>query len=381
MVTPASVDEAIALLMDADNSNRPILFRGGGTKWDAGHRAFAEGASNPLIISTAGLMGILDYDPGELTLTARAGTPMAEVESALAQHGQYLPFDPLFSASGATVGGTVTAGLTGPRRMRYGGLRDFVIGIEYLNAEGQRVRSGGKVVKNAAGYDFSKLFCGSMGSLGLITQVSFKVFPTPQARITLLINMPNVAAVKAAFRVLQHSPAEVSAVDVWPVGTLPDVPDTGAGYTLAVLIEGASASLEGRASVIQKALYAVAVTQISDGEEQSKLWETLRDLVWISNAETILKLYLPSTRVSDLDAILAQHVARRVYSVAGNVAWASLNGDPARLSSALATNEISAAVWRSPIPSLDILPALPSVAMVQRVKRAFDPTNRFYRGA
>jgi len=357
------------------------LFRGSGTKWDAGHRAFCEAASNQLIISTAKLTGILDYEPGELTITVRAGTPMAEVETALAEHGQYLPFDPLFSTMGATVGGTIAAGLTGPRRMRYGGLRDFVIGIEYLNAQGQRVRSGGKVVKNAAGYDFSKLFCGSMGSLGLITQVSFKVFPVPKGRQTLLAFLPTIAEVKAAFRALQHSPAEVSAVDAWPMGTLPDAPDPGAGYTIAVLIEGDPASLEGRMNTVCGLLDSTATLQMNNADDQTKLWTTLRDLVWIGDAETVVKLYLPSTRVTDLDAMLSLYGARRVYSVAGNVAWAAFSGDPARLSSALAANEISAAVWRSPITAPDVLPASSSAAMIERVKRAFDPANRFYRSA
>lgn len=139
IVAPTSVDEAIALLTNPANASRPLLFRGGGTKWNAGHRASPRRLANQLILSTAELTGILDYEPGELTITVRAGTPMAEVETALAEHGQYLPFDPLFSTMGATVGGTIAAGLTGPRRMRYGGLRDFVIGIEYLNAQGQHI--------------------------------------------------------------------------------------------------------------------------------------------------------------------------------------------------------------------------------------------------
>lgn len=381
IVTPTSVDEAITLLTDPASANRPLLFRGGGTKWDAGHRAFSEASSNPLIISTAKLTGILDYEPGELTITVRAGTPMAEIEAALAEHGQYLPFDPLFASMGATVGGTIAAGLTGPRRMRYGGLRDFVIGIEYLNAQGQRVRSGGKVVKNAAGYDFSKLFCGSMGSLGLITQVSFKVFPTPPARQTLLAFLPTITEVKAAFRALQHSPAEVSAVDAWPMGTLPDAPDPGTGYTIAVLIEGDPASLEGRMNSVRGLLDSTATLQMNNADDQTKLWTTLRDLVWIGDAETVVKLYLPSTRVTDLDAMLSLHGARRVYSVAGNVAWAAFSGDPARLALALAANEINAAVWRSSIAAPDVLPASSSAAMIERVKRAFDPANRFYRSA
>jgi glycolate oxidase FAD binding subunit len=379
-VMPSSVEEIVALITEPANAACPLLFHGSGTKWDAGHRRFAENVANPLIISTAKLTGIVEYDSGELTITVRAGTSMAEVEAALAQHGQYLPFDPLFSAAGATIGGTIAAGLTGPRRMRYGGLRDFVIGIDYLNADGHVIRSGGKVVKNAAGYDFSKLFCGSMGSLGLITQASFKVFPTPQGSRTLIAALPDIGAVKTAFRALQHSPAEVSAVDVWARGTMPMMIDPMARYTIAVLIEGSSASLDGRMNAVRNLLNSTAVHLMDDPKMQARLWSSMRDLAWIGDAETVLKLYLPSTRVSDLDAILAQHDARRVYSVAGNVAWAALSGDPVRLSSALAANEISATVWRSPVATADVIGGVESAAMIERVKRAFDPTKRLYGG-
>lgn len=385
LVSPASVEEASALLADPVNAARPILVRGGGTKWDAGHRAFAAAASTHLLLSTAKLTGILEYDPGELTIAARAGTPLAEVEAVLAQHGQYLPFDPPFANAGATIGGTVTAGLGGPRRLRYGGLRDFVIGIEYLDANGRRVRSGGKVVKNAAGYDFSKLFCGSMGSLGVLTSVSFKVFPAPAASRTLLAALPDISAVRTAFKVLQASPAEVSAVEAWPARTVidsvPHVPDLGASFTLAVLVEGTLDSLDGRMKAVRGLLPLAAnatTEQINAPEAQRDLWRGLQDLVWIGNAPTVLKFYLPANRVVDLEAILALHGARHVYSAAGNVAWAAFEGDPARLTSALTANEISAAVWRSPVPSPDILPAPHNAAITLRVKRAFDPAGRLY---
>jgi glycolate oxidase FAD binding subunit len=379
MVMPTTIEDAAAILTDPTYARRSILVRGGGTKWDAAHRTFADSNPTPLIMSTANLTGILDYDPGELTITARAGTRLAMIAAELEQHGQYLPFDPPFVALGATLGGTVAAGLSGPRRMRYGGLRDFVIGIEYLSADGQRVRGGGKVVKNAAGYDLPKLFCGSMGALGMLVSVSFKVFPAPQGSRTLLASVPDIVAVKAAFRALQSSPAEVSAVEAWPQGTVPNVPDLGAGYTLAVLIEGAPASLEGRVRAVRGLLPPGASTeQINTPEAQADLWTALRDLTWLGQAETVLRLYLPSSRAADLDAILRVHGARYAFSLAGNVAWAALSGDPARLSSALAANEISAAVWRSPVPAPEVLPVMPGAAMAQRVKQALDPRQRFF---
>ncbi|MBX3065603.1 MAG: FAD-binding protein [Anaerolineae bacterium] len=374
VVTPNTTEAAAALF--TENADRPLLFRGGGTKWDAGHRAAAE-SSNPLIISTANLTGILEYDPGELTVTVRAGTPLATVIDELAKNGQYLPFDPILADAGATVGGTVAAGLGGPRRLRYGGLRDFVIGMSYLNADGERIRSGGKVVKNAAGYDFTKLFCGSMGSLGMITEVSFKVFPKPQGSRTLLALLPDIASLQAAFKKLQASPTEISAADAWLAGTLA-APELGSGYLLAVLIEGAMASLEARCNTVRGLINATASQEIENHDEQLQLWESLRDLAWIGDQRTVLKCYLASSRTPDLDALLAKVNARRVFSAAGNVAWAAFDGDPQELSAALAASEITAAVWRSAVPAPDVIPPQSSALMIKRVKQAFDPRGRFY---
>ncbi|NJN81466.1 MAG: FAD-binding protein, partial [Caldilineaceae bacterium] len=127
------------------------------------------------------LTGILEYDPGEYTITALAGTGLSEVQATLAANGQYLPFDPPLADRGATLGGTVAAGLSGPGRVRYGGVRDFLIGVRFVDGRGRLVRGGGKVVKNAAGFDLPKLFVGSLGTLGLLVETTFKVFPQPRA--------------------------------------------------------------------------------------------------------------------------------------------------------------------------------------------------------
>ncbi len=376
-VTPASVAEVAEAILSARQANQRVLIYGGGTKWDAGHRALMS-TSQALIISTVALAGIIEYDPAELTITAWAGTRLADVQAVLAEHGQYLPFDPPFAGAGATLGGVVAAGLTGSRRMRYGGLRDFILGVSFINAAGQTVRGGGKVVKNAAGYDFPKLFCGSMGALGVLTQVSFKVFPRPQAHHTLLVMLKQAADVQQFFREVQRSPIEISAADAWH--TMTDVMiglPKGDSFMAAILIEGNAASLAGRLDSLRNLLPVDASAQ--GIEEDNGLWEALRDLAWIdSDAETVLRLYLPSNQLANLDGLLDAQGAQRAYSGAGNTAWTALNGDPTRLTQVLTKAEIRAAVWRSPIPAPDILPDDPGAAMVQRIKRAFDPAERFY---
>ena len=133
------------------------------------------------------LSGITAYEASDYTVTAKAGTPIREVAQVLAEKGQYMPFDPLFSEAGATLGGTVASGTSGPGRFRYGGLRDFLIGVQFVDGAGKLVRSGGRVVKNAAGFDLPKFLVGSMGRFGIMTELTFKVFPRPSESISLKI--------------------------------------------------------------------------------------------------------------------------------------------------------------------------------------------------
>ena len=149
-----------------------VLPRGGGTKPAL---STPRGGETPIDLSR--LSGMLDYEPGEFVFTALAGTRVYTISSVLAGHGQYLPFDPLLVERGATLGGTVAAGASGPGRYRYGGVRDFQLGVRFVNGGGEIVRAGGKVVKNAAGFDIPKLMVGSLGQLGVLVELSFKVFP------------------------------------------------------------------------------------------------------------------------------------------------------------------------------------------------------------
>lgn len=135
--------------------------------------------SNTLLVSTRQLVGISEYEPSEFTFTAQAGTTLGEINAALHEKQQYLPFDPMLVDQGATIAGTLAAGLSGPGRHRYGGTRDFVLGVQFVAGDGELIRAGGKVVKNAAGFDIPKLLVGSCGRLGAITELTFKVFPKP----------------------------------------------------------------------------------------------------------------------------------------------------------------------------------------------------------
>ncbi|MBP6251561.1 MAG: glycolate oxidase subunit GlcE [Rubrivivax sp.] len=187
-------DTALAALVERVKTARaaktPLCLRGGGSK------DFYGGAPLGDALDLGVLAGISSHEPSELVVTVRAGTPLAELEAALAAHGQCLPFEPPRFAAGGTVGGMVAAGLAGPARASVGGVRDYVLGATVLDGRGELLRFGGQVMKNVAGYDVSRLLAGSMGVLGVICEVSLKVLPLPTASATLRFELDQLRALK-----------------------------------------------------------------------------------------------------------------------------------------------------------------------------------------
>ncbi len=181
-------------------------------------------------ISTRQLRGITEYEPSEFTFTALAGTPVKEIIAALAEQGQYLPFDPMLVEAGSTIGGVVASGLSGPGRFRFGGVRDFILGVRFVDGMGCLLRLGGKVVKNAAGFDVPKFLVGSLGRFGVIGEVTFKVFPQPQSTLTLELPFEAEAMARIA-----NSRFEADALDVLPGGAAMIVRLAGPGAALEVL--------------------------------------------------------------------------------------------------------------------------------------------------
>jgi glycolate oxidase FAD binding subunit len=168
----------------------PLRLRGGGSK------DFYGGEPRGEILDTRAHAGVVEYEPTELVVTARCGTPLAELEAQLAAGGQMLPFEPPHFGPAATLGGCVAAGLSGPRRAAAGAVRDFVLGARLVDGRGRELAFGGRVMKNVAGYDVSRLLAGSLGVLGLILEVSLKVLPRPSAEATLRLELPQSKAIE-----------------------------------------------------------------------------------------------------------------------------------------------------------------------------------------
>jgi glycolate oxidase FAD binding subunit len=185
-----ALERLVEQVKTAGAAHALLDIRGGGSK------AFYGGPVNGQLLSTRELSGISSYEPSELVVTARGGTPLAELEAALAEKGQCLPFEPPRFGDAGTVGGMVAAGLAGPARAAVGGVRDYVLGATLLNGRAEVLSFGGQVMKNVAGYDLSRVLAGSLGTLGVICEVSLKVLPLPPATLTLRLEAEQADAIR-----------------------------------------------------------------------------------------------------------------------------------------------------------------------------------------
>lgn len=233
----------------AHGQRRALRIRGAGSKDFYGQQRHGE------LLATTGLTGIVQYEPSELVVTVRAGTPLAELEATLAAQHQVLPFEPPHFGARGTVGGMVAAGLAGPARVSAGGVRDYVLGLQLLDGRGQLLNFGGQVMKNVAGYDVSRLMAGALGTLGLITQLSLKLMPLPPAECTLMFELSETSARQQLNR--------------WCGQPLPLNASCWADGHLAVRLRGARAA-------IAAARRSMGGTELPP-EQAARQWQALRD--------------------------------------------------------------------------------------------------------
>lgn len=318
------------------------------------------------LLDLSGLRGIVEYDPAELTLTVLAGTPVAEISQALAEHGQYLPFDPPLAGAGATIGGVVAAGVSGAGALRHGGVRDFVIGVRFVDGTGRLVAGGGKVVKNAAGFDFSKLLVGSIGRLGVIAQLSLKVFPQPAATRTIEFACGDTAAAVAAVARLARGPVALDALDVLP------------GGRVLARIGGPAASLGARSDRLAGSVDALV--QVHFDEVEPGLWRDAAEFAWAGADDAIVRVGVSLGRVVELDRALAELPgAQARYAIAGTTAWIALPSSPDALDpldALLGRLRLTGVVLRGPVDR-PLLGAATGGAFAARVVAALDPQHRF----
>jgi glycolate oxidase FAD binding subunit len=299
-------------------ASAPLRIAGGGSKNMLGQPV------DGLPLSTTGLSGITLYEPGALTLVARAGTTLGEITTALEAEGQMLPFEPmdyrtLLGSSGEpTLGGTVACNISGPRRIQAGACRDSLIGVRLVDGLGQIVKNGGRVMKNVTGYDLVKLMAGSFGTLGVLTEVSFKVLPKAETSITLMAEgLSNRAAITALSKAL-GSPWEVSGAA--HLGAQ----DASEAQTL-IRLEGFDAQVTYRAGRLQDALKGLGDFEISD---RSDLWQRVRDVAPLRDHSTVWRVSVKPGVAPDVVEALKRHAAfDYFYDWGGGLIWIGIGSE------------------------------------------------------
>ena len=334
-------------VQEAAANKRPLAICGGRSKSFYGR----EEVGAPL--SVCEHAGIVNYDPSELVMTAKAGTPLKEILARLDQENQMLGFEPPLFADSATLGGTVAAGLAGPRRPFSGAVRDFVLGVKLLTGQGEIMRFGGQVIKNVAGFDVSRLMVGAMGSLGVILEVSLKVLPKPSQQVTIKLSQADVNAAIRQMNEMCAKPYPVSAM-AWCDGALRvRLSGTETGISDAVDQIGGEVETDG-------ARYWVALR-----EHQLAFFDHERLLVRVSVA--------PSTPLFSS----GRHCAGQVIDWAGAVRWFCMDTVDEELLHWSTQQGGHATLFKNADRCQEVFQSLPSALMQlhQNLKNRFDPSR------
>ncbi len=327
----------------------PLCIRSGGSK------DFYGGPLAGELLDVSAHRGIVTYEPSELVVTARAATPLAELGAALAARGQWLAFEPPGFQGSATLGGAMAAGLSGPGRASYGAMRDFVLGAKVMDGEGRVLTFGGQVMKNVAGFDVSRLLAGSLGTLGLILEVSVKVLPLPVVQATLRFQLP----LDQALDKMNH----------WAGRPLPITATAWEGQRLMVRLAGAEAA-------VRDACGTLGGERVPDGEA-ADYWVALRDqrLPFFTGDAPLWRLSLPSTAPLDLpgDSLIEWGGAQR---------WLRGDPDPVALRERARGAGGHATLFRGGDRASGVFTPLPGplAAIHRRLKAVFDPHGVFNPG-
>ena len=371
-LAPTSTAEAADILASYDARSQPIRFMGGGTKIDWGEAS--EEAS--VCMSSRGMARVGEHNAGDLTAVVGAGVVLAQAQEEFARAGQMLALDPP-SAERATVGGVIATNDAGPMRHRYGAIRDLVLGVTVVLADGTIAKSGGKVIKNVAGYDLGKLFTGSFGTLGYIAEVALRLHPVPPRSITVIGEVDNPDVLGRAAIAAARLPVELDCLDFGWSG--------GLGRLLARL---SGAEPEGRARRVMDCLQALELNTAEEQEDHA-LWDGQRRAQRSADGVVI--------RVSGLPADIARLVStgsRYGASVVGRaglgIAWLTLSAEADDLVGAIEAIRTdlrpyscvvtdAAAEIRHKVGAWEA-PDEPSMTLFRRIKERFDPNNICNRG-
>ena len=388
-VSASNLDEVKTLVNDAMADRQRLEIVAGGSK-----RLLGRAAPFDQIVDVRRMAGIIDYQPEELVLTLRAGTPMAEVEAALVTARQMLAFDPpdyghlLGGGNAGTIGGIVATNLSGPRRLTAGAARDYLLGFEAISGRGELFKSGGKVMKNVTGYDLSKLMTGSFGTLAVMDEITLKTLPCPETSCSLVVQVEDFTAATKQIAALFATPHEPGSAAILPAKLAQETGVLASGAPIAcacacvIRLEGIAVSVADRLAHLQKLTGGHSL----DEAVSTALWQQIRDVRLLDDPATdIWKLSCaPADAASVLDIITRQHDVTYFADWAGGLIWIAGRGAALGTALRMAVAHLPSGfvmLMRSASDTVDtrdqIAPmqplAGPLAGLHRRVKAAFDP--------
>ena len=371
--------DVIAAVADAAATGRKLAITGGGSKAGVGMPAAADS------LSLATLSGVVDYDPAELVLTVRPGTPLSAIDALVAGERQMLafePFDhgPIFGTGrgSATIGGVIAAGVAGSRRVSAGGARDHLLGFRAVSGRGELFVAGAKVVKNVTGYDLPKLAAGSWGRLFAMTELTLKVLPRPETNVTRAISGLDAQTAVRAMAAAMGSQSGVAAAAHRPAG--------GSRPALTALrLEGFGPSVTARGRLLDALLIPYGPVEPLDDTAARSYWSDLQTLEPLGGDRPLWRVDLPPGRGAVLVDALEPQGADWMLDWAGGIAWVAFDGEAEVVRAAATAAGGHATLLRAPHSMrgavLAFHPLAPGLtALEARVRRAFDPVGVFETG-
>lgn len=392
VIIPADEQDLADAVADAAARTTPLAIAGGATRLGLG-RPMQTAAS----LSTSGLTGVTLYEPAEQVVSARAGTPLVEIEALLAEQNQRLGFEPasyrqFYGSRGTpTIGAVAAANISGPRRIQSGAARDSLIGVRAVTGRGEVVKSGGRVMKNVTGYDLVKFLAGSYGTLSVLSEVSFKVQPAPETEATLVLGGLDDAQAVAALSAALGSPHTVTGAAHLPAFD-------GEMARTMIRIEGFAGSVADRLDKLTTALAAFGEAEILPAEESVSVWGVVGDLEALG-ASPDAAVWKVSVKPSDGPAVAAVARAafdcRVLYDWGGGLVWIAIADGGDDVGAAILRNAIKplgghATLVRAPDAvrlAVDVFtpPSAPLMTLARKLKSEFDPAGilnpgRMYAG-
>jgi glycolate oxidase FAD binding subunit len=385
VLTPSSEAEAAQCVREARAKGRKLDIVGGGTRQGLGRPARGDAA-----LSTTGLSGVVFYEPAEMVICAKAGTALREIEAIVAQRGQMLPFEPmdhcgLYGSTGeATVGGIVAGNISGPRRISAGAARDALIGLRLVNGRGEIIKSGGRVMKNVTGLDLVKLNCGAQGTLGLVTEATFKLLPKPECAASIVIRRLDDKRAVEAMSLALGSPFGVSGAAHISAGMGREFPRT------FLRIEGFRASVDYRIAALLSLLEPFGAKHALEDEYSERIWRAVADAAFLTEPKerAIWRVSLAPSKAADFVATAGDLAHEHFYDWGGGLVWLSSDASKEAadgVRAVLSPFGGHATLVRAPDGLREVVDVFeplsaPLMRITKGVKASFDPDGLFNAG-